>query len=93
MKKKNIVDLLSARTGITKGNCSTVMNALPDVMTEMLVQYGKLNIREFASFQVTELKERKGYNIQTGQVETRLPAKKVNCVISQKVLDQIRASR
>lgn len=93
MKKKSIVDILSAKTGITKGKCSTVMNALPDVMTEMLSEYGKLNIRGFASFQVTELKERKGYNIQTGQVETRPPAKKVNCIISQKVLDQIRASR
>lgn len=89
MKKKGLVNLLSARTGVSRTECSTIIDALPDAMADALISDGEFNLREFATFKVSELSERMGYNPNTGELEKRPPKKKVNCKFSKKIIDEL----
>lgn len=89
MIRNEIVSDISQRTGLPKGDCDKVIDALADVVTDALVDGDKVIIRKFMSFEVCERAERSGRNPKTGEVTTFPAMKSVKCKISQAIKDAV----
>lgn len=75
MNKSDLIAAVAAKTGDTKKNAETSINALIDVIAESLKDGEKIQVVGFGSFEVRERAERKGRNPQTGK-EMKIAAKK-----------------
>lgn len=76
MTKKEFIDKVAKRSGLSKKDATSAVNAVFEILKERLAEGDKLTIPGFGSFFVAQRSERKGRNPQTGQ-EIIIPAKKV----------------
>ena len=84
MTKTELVDKISAKTGLTKKDTKETVDAFTEVVTEALQEEAtksederdKVQLIGFGSFEVRDRSARKGRNPQTGE-EIEIPARKV----------------
>lgn len=76
MNKADLIEELSAETGLTKRASREAIDAITSVVTDALARAEKVTLVGFGTFQVRERKARTGRNPQTGE-EIRIPARKV----------------
>ena len=76
MNKRELVEAVSDKTGITKKKTGNVVDAVTETITDTLSQGEKITLVGFGTFQVRQREERKGVNPQTKEALT-IPAKKV----------------
>ena len=76
MNKRELIDEVSGKVGITKKGAGNVIDAIVETITNALKKGGKVALVGFGTFQVMKRKARRGRNPQTGE-EIQIPAKKV----------------
>ena len=79
MKKNDVVKEISKRLGLPKVECGKIIETFADVVKEALVNGENVMIKDFVSFEISERKERQGYNPTTGKIETFEPVRTVKC--------------
>ncbi|MFQ6103683.1 MAG: HU family DNA-binding protein [Candidatus Glassbacteria bacterium] len=92
MTKADIVERISATTGLTKKDTAMVINRFFEVVTEALSQGNNIEIRGFGSFKVKTRRARKARNPRTGEtvdvprrlVPTFKPSKELKDIIAKK---------
>ena len=75
MNKSALVSALASKSEVTKKEADKNLQALIDVITEVLAKEGKVQVVGFGTFDVAERKAREGRNPQTGKPMT-IPASK-----------------
>lgn len=73
--KTDLIKKISEKLELTKAESEKALNTCLEAIKEDLASGNNLKIQGFGSFSVTERKERKGRNPQTGQ-EMIIPASK-----------------
>ena len=76
MTKATFIERMVEKTGMTKKDATTVVDAFLETVTEGLVETGEVTFTGFGKFSVVERSERSGFNPQTKEPIT-IPAKKV----------------
>jgi len=76
MNKADLVEEVSAETGLTKRVSGEAIGAVIDGITDALARGEKVTLVGFGTFQVMERKARRGRNPQTGQT-VQISARKV----------------
>ncbi|MFO0695600.1 MAG: HU family DNA-binding protein [Polyangiales bacterium] len=91
MTKSELIELVAARTKITKSRAEAVVNTVFDAMVSALERGEGIEIRGFGSFTVREYKAYSGRNPRTGKPvavpEKRLPFFKVGKELKEFVND------
>jgi DNA-binding protein HU-beta len=67
MTKAELVEQLAEKTRVTKSAAETLVNAFVGAVTDALKKGEKVTLTGFGSFMVSQRKERKGRNPQTGE--------------------------
>lgn len=76
MNKKDLINAVSEKTGLTKKNTEETINAFLEVIQDGLVSGEKIRIAGFGNFEVRERSARTGRVPSTGE-EILIPATKV----------------
>ena len=76
MTKRDIVNAIAEKTGLTQVHAGEVVQLLFDGITKTLLTEGRIELRNFGVFQVKQRKPRKGRNPKTGEA-VDVPAKLV----------------
>lgn len=85
MKKTELLDRVSKKCGYQKYVCERIIDAMRDVVEDALVDGEDVIIRGFMSMRLTDIKQRKGYNPITGEIEEFKPVKGIRCRISENI--------
>ena len=67
MNKSELIAAVAAKTGETKKNAETAVDAFVEVVTEALSKGDKVQLVGFGSFEVRNKAAREGRNPQTGE--------------------------
>ena len=84
--KSEIIDLLYEKTGLTRKECVSSVEATIDIIKEELGKGNDIKISGFGKWTVNSKKERKGRNPQTGEAIT-IGARKVVTFKPSKILN------
>ncbi len=76
MNKRELIDEVSTKTGLTKRVSKETVDAVISTITDSLAREEKVTLVGFGIFQVRKRKAREGRNPQTGK-EIQIPAKRV----------------
>jgi len=76
MNKKELVNEVSGKVGITKKEVGNILDAITEIIRKALSRREKVTLAGFGTFRVLNRKARRGRNPQTGE-ELQIPAKKV----------------
>ncbi|WP_255475475.1 HU family DNA-binding protein [Synechococcus sp. A15-127] len=76
MNKADLVNLVAARTELTKTDVSMVVDAAIETIIDSVVEGKKVSILGFGSFEPRERSARQGLNPKTGE-KIAIPAKRV----------------
>lgn len=76
MKKAELINEISTKTGLTKGQCDAVLKAFVEVTVDALKKDDKIALKGLGTFSVSQRKERIGRSPRTGETVT-IPARKV----------------
>jgi len=76
MNKADLVNLVAARTELTKTDVSQVVDAAIETIIDSVVEGKKVSILGFGSFEPRERSARQGLNPKTGE-KIKIPAKRV----------------
>ncbi|MBO8137019.1 MAG: HU family DNA-binding protein [Desulfotomaculum sp.] len=88
MNKAELVSSVAEKTELTKKDAEKAVNALFETISETLAAGDKVQLIGFGTFDVSERKERKGRNPQTGE-EIIIPATKVPVFKAGKALKEM----
>ncbi len=88
MNKSELIAALAAKTGETKKNAETAVDAFVEVITEALAKGDKVQLVGFGSFEVRKRAARKGRNPQTKE-EIKIPASKAPVFKAGKALKDV----
>ena len=75
MTKKELVDVIAAKTEMTKKDSETALNAVVEAIKEALVKGEEIRLIGFGTFSVKDTAARTGRNPKTGE-EIKIPAGK-----------------
>ena len=75
MNKAELVESISKKTGLTKKDSESALNAFVESVTESLKKEDKVQLIGFGSFEIRKRAARKGRNPQTNE-EIKIPASK-----------------
>jgi len=75
MKKADLVDAISAKSGAPKAQVQQLVEDVFDLMADALTRGEKIDLRGFGTFSVRESAARTGRNPQTGE-PISIPARK-----------------
>lgn len=67
MKKSEIIEALSERTGVTKADAERVFNEIFNIFKEELSKMNSVSIYGFGTFKISERAAREGHNPMTGE--------------------------
>ena len=67
MNKKEFLDMVSLKAGLTKKDAETALQAVTDSLTELLAKGDSIVLPGFASISVKKRAARKGRNPSTGK--------------------------
>lgn len=70
MTKADLVAQIASKANIAKTSAERSLNAVLEVVREVLVEEGRLALTGFGTFSVASRKERKGHNPRTGAALT-----------------------
>ena len=73
MQKREFIDLVAARTGLTKKDSERTMNALFEVLGELLSRGDRLVVNGFGTFETKVRAARRAHDPRTGE-RMQLPA-------------------
>jgi integration host factor subunit beta len=76
MTKAELVEIISAQTGISKKDTGLIVNLILDNISRALVDKDKVELRGFGSFKVKNRRSRLARNPRTGD-SVAVPAKQV----------------
>ena len=76
MNKRELIDEVNTKTGLTKRVSRETVDAVISAITDSLAREEKVTLVGFGVFQVRKRKAREGRNPQTGKA-IQIPAKKV----------------
>lgn len=76
MNKRELIEEVAGKTGLTKKDTGNVIDALTDTVKKALSKGEKVTLVGFGTFQVIKKKARRGINPRTRET-IRIPAKKV----------------
>jgi len=76
MNKRELIDEVSTKTGLTRKASREAIDAMTSVVTDALARQEKVTLVGFGTFQVMERKAKIGRNPRTGET-VQIPAKKV----------------
>ena len=76
MNKDQLLDVMSAKAGISKKDAGLALDAFIDSVTSTLSSGGSVALTGFGSFQVSHRAARQGVNPKTG-AKLQIPAMKV----------------
>ena len=76
LNKADLVNLVAARTELTKTDVSLVVDAAIETIIDSVVEGKKVSILGFGSFEPRERSARQGLNPKTGE-KIKIPAKRV----------------
>lgn len=68
MNKSELVEMLASKRNLTFKKSEEIVNLIFDMMSDTLVDGGRIEIRGFGSFVVKEYKAYMGRNPKTGEV-------------------------
>lgn len=85
MNKKDLINVVAEKTGMTKKDSGLAVESVFDVIKETLSKGEKVQIIGFGNFEVRERSARKGRNPQTGE-EIDIPATRVPAFKAGKAL-------
>ncbi len=66
MTKAQLVELMAAKSGLTKADSSRALEAFQDVVAESLQKGEKITLTGFGSFSISKRAAREGRNPRTG---------------------------
>ncbi|EAZ91621.1 Histone-like DNA-binding protein [Crocosphaera chwakensis CCY0110] len=93
MNKEELVNMISAKTRLTKKETSHILDALTDTIMETVADGDKVVLVGFGTFEPRDRKERKGMNPQTGQPitipATTVPAFSAGKLFKEKVVESL----
>ena len=87
MNKAELVDAISGKTDLSKKDITSVIDAIQESITDVLVKGGKVSLVGFGSFQVSNRKARTGMNPRTRKT-IRIPARTVPKFVAGKGLKE-----
>jgi DNA-binding protein HU-beta len=87
MNKADLVNLVAARTELTKTDVSQVIDAAIETIVDSVVEGKKVSILGFGSFESRERSARQGLNPKTGE-KIAIPAKKVPAFTAGKLFKE-----
>ena len=90
MKKNDLVKEICSRTGLPKVECEKVLDTFQSVVRDALVGGDSVMIRDFLSFELSQLKARKGYNPQTGKMEDYKSVRTVKCKVGKSIKEAVK---
>ena len=67
MKKSEMIEVLSSKTGLSKADAEKMFNATFDLFKEELAKGNKVSVAGFGTFKISERAAREGRNPQTGE--------------------------
>ena len=76
MTKKDMAKAIAEEMGLTQGQAQEVVQRVLDVITDTLLNEGRIELRNFGVFEVRKRKPRKARNPRTGE-KVLVPAKLV----------------
>lgn len=76
MNKAQLIDAISAKSGLTKADAKKALDAFVETTSDALKEGDRVALIGFGSFSLSERAARTGRNPQTGK-EITIPAKKV----------------
>lgn len=76
MKKTELINSISEKTGLSKTECTKVVDATFDTITQALAEGDSVTFIGFGTFKVGQRAERDGRNPKTGDV-IKIPAAQV----------------
>jgi DNA-binding protein HU-beta len=85
MNKEQLIDKIASKTGNTKNDTATFLNAFIDVVHTSLVKSEGIQLIGFGSFNIAKRKATTGRNPRTG-APLKIPAKKVVKFVTGKKL-------
>lgn len=85
MNKKDLINAVAEKTGMTKKDSGLVVESVFDAIKETLSKGEKVQIIGFGTFEVRDRTARKGHNPQTGE-EIDIPATRVPAFKAGKAL-------
>lgn len=85
MNKAELVNEVSAKTGLSKKGTQNVIDVLTETIGDTLAKGEKVSLVGFGTFQVASRKARRGVNPQTRE-SIQIPAKKVPKFVAGKGL-------
>jgi len=68
MNKKELVELISVRTGVSKDKVSGILESTHEAIIEFLKKGEEVKIAGFGTFYVKKRESRKGRNPKTGEI-------------------------
>lgn len=85
MNKEQLVERVASKTGLSKKDANTALDAILDGITGALKKGEKVTLVGFGTFSVRRRKSREGRNPQTGE-KIKIPARKVPAFTAGKEL-------
>lgn len=89
--KKDVVNLVKAKTDLSVKTTSEVVDALLEVITEALADGDSVRFTGFGTFSVTERAARTGKNPRTGEVIEIAASKSVSFKAGKSLKDKVNA--
>jgi nucleoid DNA-binding protein len=89
MTKKDIVRTIADETGIPQMDVLEIVQMLFDGITEILVEEGGIELRNFGVFKVKERKPRKARNPRTGEAVMVAARRAVTFKAGQEMLKRV----
>ncbi len=87
--KSDIVDAVAEKTGLTKKDAQSALDAVLEAVTESLQRGERVQLTGFGTFETRYRKERRGKNLQTGETimipATTVPAFKAGKALKDAV--------
>lgn len=90
MTKKDLINHVAAKTGLSFRQATKAVNAVFDGILECIKSGGQIKISNFGKFQLVERKPRRGRNPQTGEV-VEIPARRTIQFKASRKLKTIKA--
>jgi DNA-binding protein HU-beta len=89
MNKAELIDVIAAKTNVTKREADTILNALTETIVEVVSSGDKVSLVGFGSFEPRDRQAREGRNPKTGEKmmigATRVPAFSAGKLFKDKV--------
>lgn len=91
MARKELIDKMVSKTGMTKVDCDKALTSVLDAVKESLIQDGGLSLVGFGTFSVVDVQERVGHDPRTGEQITVQAHRKVKFKPSKDLKDAVQA--